>query len=317
MPNSEDIQRVLSYIRTERAAGYDIATLRNYLLSNGYAPELVDAAIDELYGKNDNGEKKGFSFNLDRLNILNLNQQQKKIAVFAIVGVLLIGMGIMAFWFISGDIRSADTSTKITNGVQLTPGTGYLNQTMSSGKGTSLRAEKNGSGSSASGGTGTEPSDTSPQTDSPRIEIKGPVSGGTIKRAQLETEIARFDSSDAALVVCKRNTVDTDDCYAMIADRFEKPELCSKIESMGQKENCILSLALSEHGAEYCGEIQDTSKQNLCRNLGRQAQRDVTNNLAFREATPEEEAAANKNNSVSFYVSDEDAVRFSVAQADS
>ncbi|MCK4669893.1 MAG: hypothetical protein KAT43_01725 [Nanoarchaeota archaeon] len=47
--NNEKVKKLASYIRKQRKAGYSITTLRNYLISNGYDPRLVNAAIDYSY----------------------------------------------------------------------------------------------------------------------------------------------------------------------------------------------------------------------------------------------------------------------------
>ena len=275
MVDAANRERITAYLQQERAAGYDIATIRNYLLSQGYNQELIDASIDQLFGK----KKKTFEIPA------SFSFLQNKVVLIALLGILLVGIGAVMYLFIEEEPskiflpKSQGTPASLTLEEEPLP----------------TREATNVSNDSITEKT---PSREKGEEEKTNSEVTEQFESAKITQYTLETKIAQFDTLEDATEFCEQEDVVQDDCRAEVASRFEQPQLCTTITNSDKKENCILELAWSERGYEFCGEISDARKQNLCRNIAGVRSRDLTNNLgfegaAYREATPGEEASGN------------------------
>ncbi len=280
--NSSDDERtgdrIIAYLRHELDAGYDITTLRNSLLSQGYPQDLVDVSIDKLYQK----ERKSIilPFSLPFL--------RNKVVLFSILALALLGIAVIIFLFI-GEEKS---ETKI-------PLTGSETEARLDRADRTNSGDRKNQTNLVNDATSSIFSDDKERKDQDLVDGKITVKNvavdtterpdaATITQYTLEAEIVKFNNGDDARDFCKKNDVINDvmkdDCYAVVASRFEQPRLCIEISNAAKKENCILELAWSEGGYEFCGEISDARKQNLCRNIAGVRSRDLSNNLAFEHS---------------------------------
>ena len=285
MPSEQDIKRIVNYLKQETAVGYDISTLRNYLLSQGYGQELVDSAIDVFYGKT---HGKGFRL-LEYIK--NISPKQKKILFFSTLAILIIGMTFLALiYFIDGKDGRKTTGSDLSKEI-IVEERPVID--------TDLFVEK------------------IPEVEVAEVvkeelpivsETKEEITVEKIRETTLKEELRTIEDLDDSLKFCEKEEVDKDECYSAVAEKFENAEICIKINKQLKKETCIIALSYSSDGYKYCGEIENPTTQRLCRNIGRNQERGETallssEDIIIKEANEEE---INESELIVYIVDDEE-----------
>lgn len=84
-----------------------------------------------------------------------------------------------------------------------------------------------------------------------------------IERASQETNI------DSALSICKEaeNTMYMDACYAQLSKTFDSSAICAKITDESLRDECYLRIVLKNKDSSLCENIIDSSLYNSCTSI--------------------------------------------------
>src|SRR3989338_5309228 len=98
----EDKKRLADYIKKQTKSGFDITTIRNFLISNRYSSSLVDASIDSIYGNS----------NIPKSHIPK-KSSHKLIAIAVLSLIIIIGLTFGLIKFFDEDRTGENSNNRI------------------------------------------------------------------------------------------------------------------------------------------------------------------------------------------------------------
>lgn len=224
-------QDIVEYIKKELAAGYDISTIRNYLMAQGHQPKTIDEAIDAVYKQPKKHELPKIKF----------------VPVVILIGVLIL--------FVAGIFLFRSLLTPPETGIKVG------NQT------TIVIPEENQPTQAEGAGQEEVPEETTPPITAPAETA--PVSRAT--GMSLAVALDRLDvmSLSESRSLCNQfSGKDKDRCIRKVALTHGDSSLCDQITDAGIRDDCYINFA---YIADFsvCEKIEDVYLQQSCRDLGK------------------------------------------------
>ncbi len=254
----EDTKRLSEYIKKQIRSGYDITTIRNFLISNGYTSSLVDASIDSVYG---NTESKQVNRQTQKIGI---NKSYKLITI-SILGLVIISGLIFGLIKMLGDenivyeqnIPSERTPLGSLNDLK---NEGLINlDTPKSDKRTELQNTNKQNAIIVDDNI--EPNENSQYYEPTILEIDDIIN----TMSEEESQKLCIGLNDQY----KRNS-----CHKKLAIKSDKPEHCENIDKINLKDNCYFIFAFAGK-SQFCEKIQDTYQRLTCNSYGKVRQEEI------------------------------------------
>jgi len=244
--NNEKVKKLANYIRKQKKAGYSITTLRNYLISNGYDPRLVNAAIDYSY-KETTPKKK---------------IPMKLIVIILICIVVIGGLGLTI-----SKLGSKEKAPEIQM-----PKTVKLPDI----KFPDVRKEEKpvekkdvffGEGEKKVEKPKPEPVtklETGVELSKTEI-VKEKQEPSILEIERQVADISEVDGEDLCKSLTERKA---NACYKKMAITHNESQYCDKVTSSGLRDNCYIVFAFAGDFT-ICDQIVNKYHQLNCRSLGR------------------------------------------------
>lgn len=274
----EDAVKLAEYLRQQRAAGYSIPTLRDFLIKHSYDPKLVDAAIDYMYK----------SKKLAR----SIPSAEKKFIAIVLIIIAIIGLG-FAFLRITGlgedsiDKPELVKPTRIEKEIYKEPTKDIDN-------------DKNFPKSELEEEDRQIKKDSRDETPypTPKQGIKEVRERGGPTITEIETKVAKMSEIEADKFCSSFSNKKKDNCYSKLAFAHNKSIYCKNIDSSRTRDNCYVNFAFAGD-YELCDKIENQYQKLSCRSLG-QARRYQEKELFLEvgsEETLQEAETSNETNS--------------------
>ncbi len=246
----EDKGRLAEYIKKQTKSGYDITSIRNFLISNGYSSSLVDASIDSVYGRADLQKEK-----LPRT-------YSKKLIIMSFIALVIVA-GLVFGLFKLLDEDSAEIGI-LTERKPL----GSQNVLANDGGEKEIIGRQNIDDSSVQQTTAEDSVIESGEQNREGRERAFIVYEPTILEID---DFINQKSEEESLNLCselkeqqfKRNT-----CFKKMSIKFDSPEYCEKIDNINYRDNCYFIFAFAGK-PQYCEKIQDTYQKLTCNSYGK------------------------------------------------
>ncbi|MBW3011133.1 hypothetical protein KY335_01255 [Candidatus Woesearchaeota archaeon] len=236
---NQDVKRLADYIRKQRDAGYSITTLRNYLISSGYDPRLVNAAIDSAY--------KPIA-------------QKRKISLKTIIIILAAIVIVVGLVLVIMSIAGKEKAPQVQEPKQITfpeieRPPEKIEEPKPSVPTTSKKEQK------------VEPeTKIEPEVELTQKEMEIEKTEPSI--LDIESQIAEI-SEEAGNNLCKSLTErKANSCYKKLAVVHNESKYCEVITSSGLRDNCYIVFAFAGDFT-ICDKIVNKYQQLNCRSLGR------------------------------------------------
>ena len=246
----EDTKRLSDYINKQLKSGYDITTIRNFLIANGYSSTLVDASIDLIYGKSESIQASS--------KVLKTRTNNSYKLIVACVLVLVVILGVI---FGLNKIPSNENVDEIS----LEPKTPLGN--------------KNNLRNDDLININTEKSNTLQNTNKAEEEIKKNIAETNENPKYFEPTIYEIDelinlnSETDSQKLCEglKDEYKKNSCYKKLAIKSDNPEYCENINKINLKDNCYFIFAFAGK-SQFCEKIQDTYQRLTCNSYGKAKQ---------------------------------------------
>ncbi|MBW3012406.1 hypothetical protein KY311_04425 [Candidatus Woesearchaeota archaeon] len=230
-------QDLVSYLKKELSAGYDISTLRNHLISQGYNKKEVDEAVDALY-------KQPKAKTLPKFPKIKLGP-----VAILIAAVILFVIGFFV-------LRSILAPEAPSNEV--------------------LTFEPEAEEPSApvqSEETEQEPVVEEEQQQEPyqQYEITPPPAAPASGQVSVAIALEKIDTLSLAesMNLCSKYADrDEDRCLRKVALTHDDSSICDSISTVSIRDDCYINFAYIEDFT-VCEKIQDVYLKQSCRDLGK------------------------------------------------
>jgi|SRR3989344_223007 len=252
----EDTKRLADYIKKQIKSGYDITTIRNFLISNGYTSSLVDASIDSVYG---NSESKQAGKLAPQISA---NKYYKPILISILGLVIILGL-IFGFIKIFGEEAVVDTQNIPTERTPLGSQNNLKNNEIANQNTNQNNAEN-------------QEIPSQNQQNNENIVETARVNEDlqTYEPTILEIDNLINTKSEAEsqkLCVELKDEYKKNSCYKKLAIKSDKPEYCDNIDKINLKDNCYFIFAFAGK-SQFCEKIQDTYQRLTCNSYGKAIQ---------------------------------------------
>ena len=264
MPNN-DALRLADYVKKQIKSGYDIATIRNFLISNGYSSRLVDESIDLIYSSNSNRNEKSFP------RTQSNQSSNHKLLLISLLGLIIIA-GLI---YVLIKVLSPNSSSSYNNPDQT------LDKTPLGSKNSQIDSNSFGSNDNNNQNNTdlinptneVTASNNQINTDNNNI-ISLDASNQQFDPTLLEIEdLIEKNSESESVNLCKgiKDEYKMNSCYKKVAIKFDKPDYCENINNSNLKDNCYFIFAFTGK-SQYCDKIQDTYQKLTCNSYGKAQQ---------------------------------------------
>ena len=249
-------QQVIDYISSNLRGGYDLPSIRSRLISSGYEPAEINAAIDVIRsGKTSAGRHA----HLGTYTILAI----------AIIGFLLIG-GVATVFFRQASQTSAfsdsgsGSSSFSNSGVSSAGNNGNVAGVGSSQS--SQSASSSASSSSATSAGGSTTSGNAAGTSS--FANSGSSSGSSSTADSSGRSIPAVDygssSTDANTALTTRLAIENKVNSLAASQPAAAAQLCGQINTVAGQDSCFNTVAQNSEQSQFCTQISDSDAADAC-----------------------------------------------------
>lgn len=243
--NKEEVRKLAEYIRKQQAAGYSITTLRNYLISGGYDPKLVNAAIDYSYKPSRAPKKIPFK-------------------------LLIIGATVVAVAIILGLVITKCVLVEEEPEAQV-PGPITLPE-IEAPEAEEARTEKPVPAVPEKEAEEREKAvPEAPEELEPEIELREEEAEQEREEPSIldiENRIPELSEGEGKKLCDSLTERKANACYKKLAITHNESEYCEEITSTGLRDNCYIVFAFAGDFT-ICDKIVNKYHQLNCRSLGR------------------------------------------------
>ncbi len=259
MPYSEeDIRKVVQYLNQQTAAGYDLETLKNFLITQGYDKNLISASSDRAMLTAPKHTK-----------LPNIDPKIIKFGLVAICGIIVI----IAIFFFASKLGSNPESNENAPANTVKERT-LAGVELDAPKKTIIKNTPKETGNNDADRISQEEPDTSAALDNSQEEFRQDEEGPNIM--QIQSAIEQYDEQ-RGIELCRslNNDQKINSCYKTMAVKYNKKEYCRELKSSSTRDSCLIVFAFSGD-LTVCEQIENPYHLLTCRSLGRQVSYEET-----------------------------------------
>lgn len=286
-------QQIVAYIQQQLKAGYDLTSIKNFLLQQGYIQKDVDESAGFVDGQRlssltdyiRNSLGSGADPDTIRSQLLSsgypmpdineaLNGAQKSPSrlptsniLIILVALVIFGLGLFFFWPKAGGTTLPSVTEKNVE-TKSAPSIAFETKPAAdTEKSPEQKTEAAGSQEDVSNAEDAKfKQEFSASQEVPQEKSETAVTAETSDFENLIDKASKESNADNALAICDKaeNSVYKDACYDQISKTFDSSAICAKIQDESLRDSCYLNIVLKNKDYSLCENIVDSSLHDSC-----------------------------------------------------